>query len=69
MLEIGYSSAVSPDAVRSNDGARTALAEAYVVNDDSWERLDEDGNPITKFDYDSWEGIRRIFLRLSRRNG
>ena len=62
MLEIGYSSAVSPDAVRSNDGARTALAEAYVVNDDSWERLDEDGNPITKFDYDSWEEFEEYFF-------
>ncbi|MCM1534050.1 MAG: extracellular solute-binding protein [Corallococcus sp.] len=50
MLEIGYSSAVSPEAVRYDSQARSVLAEAYNVNDDSW-----DCEGTAKFDYDSWE--------------
>ncbi len=62
MLEIGYSSAVSADAVRSDDNARAILAEAYVVNDDSWEKVDEKGNAITEFDYDSWEEFAEYYF-------
>lgn len=62
MLEIGYSSAVSPDAVRNDEGARAVLCEAYVVNDDSWEKLDENGGKITEFDYDSWEEFEEYYF-------
>lgn len=62
MLEIGYSSAVSPDAVRNDEGARAVLCEAYVVNDDSWSRLDEKGNAITDFDYDSWDEFAEYYF-------
>lgn len=62
MLEIGYSSAVSPDAVRNDDDARAILCEAYVVNDDSWEKLDENGDKITEFDYDSWEEFAEYYF-------
>lgn len=62
MLEIGYSSAVDPEAVRNDDGARAALCEAYVVNDDSWERLDEQGKPIESFDYDSWDEFAEYYF-------
>ena len=62
MLEIGYSSAVSPEAVRDDDGARAVLCEAYVVNDDSWEKLDEKGNEITEFDYDSWDEFAEYYF-------
>lgn len=62
MLEIGYSAAVSPEAVRNDDGARAVLCEAYVVNDDSWDRLDENGKLITEFDYDSWEEFAEYYF-------
>lgn len=62
MMEIGYSSAVSPEAVRNDEGARAVLCEAYVVNDDSWEKLDEDGNEITEFDYDSWDEFAEYYF-------
>ena len=38
------------------------LAEAYAVNDDSWERLDEDGKPLEEFDFDSWEEFEEYFF-------
>lgn len=62
MLEIGYSSAVSPEAVRDDEGARAVLCEAYVVNDDSWAKLDEKGNEITEFDYDSWDEFAEYYF-------
>ena len=62
MLEIGYSSAVSPEAVRDNEDARAVLCEAYVVNDDSWTKLDEKGNEITEFDYDSWDEFAEYYF-------
>lgn len=62
MMEIGYSSAVSPEAVRNDEGARSILCEAYVVNDDSWAKVDEKGNKITQFDYDSWEEFAEYYF-------
>lgn len=64
MMEIGYSSAVSPDAVRNDEDARAILCETYVVNDSSWECVDEDGKPIDEngFDYDSWEEFAEYYF-------
>jgi len=62
MLEIGYSSAVSPDIVRKDEGARAELASAYLVNDGSWDRTDENGQPIEEFDYDTWAEFEEYFF-------
>lgn len=62
LVEIGYSAAVSPKVVREDPDARAVLCEAYVVNDDSWEKLDKDGNALEKFDYDSWEEFEEYFF-------
>ncbi len=62
LVEIGYSAAVNPDVIRNDADARAVLAEAYAVNDDSWERLDEDGNPLEEFDFDSWEEFEEYFF-------
>lgn len=65
MLEIGYTSAVNKQVVKEDDDARSALAEAYVVNDSSWERENENGEAITEFDYDSWEEFCDYFFDYS----
>ena len=62
MMEIGYSSAVAPDVVRNDEDARAVLCETYLVNDDSWERLGEDGKLLEEFDYDSWEEFAEYYF-------
>ncbi|MCH5153087.1 MAG: extracellular solute-binding protein [Clostridiales bacterium] len=62
MLEIGYTSAVDRDLVRTDSDARAVLAEGYTVNCDYWERLDKDGKAVTEFDFDSWEEFEHYFF-------
>ena len=63
MLEIGYTSAVDRDVVRTSDDARKVLAKGYLVNaPEYWEMLDEDGKAVTEFDFDSWEEFEHYFF-------
>lgn len=64
MLEIGYSSAVSSEAIREDDDARSSLSAAYFVYDpEYWDMIDVDGvnvkagQKLTEddCDYASWE--------------
>lgn len=66
LVEIGYSAAIDPDVIRkaAQDDAdvRGVLCSAYVVNDDSWDKLDEKGKPVSSFDFDSWEEFEEYFF-------
>lgn len=64
MLEIGYSSAVSPDVIRNDQDARSSLSAAYFVNDpEYWDMIDVDGVNVKAgeklsegdCDYASWD--------------
>ena len=65
-LEIGYTPAINPDVLLSDDGkdgARSILAAGYVVNaPEYWDCKDAKGNAITKFDFDSWEEFEDYFF-------
>jgi len=65
MMEIGYSSAVDPEAVRADSDACAVLAESYLVNaPELWDSVDEDGNALTDetADYASWEEFEEYFF-------
>ncbi|MDE7454593.1 MAG: extracellular solute-binding protein [Clostridia bacterium] len=66
LIEIGYSSAVSREAVmqtaHNDEDVRGVLCSAYLVNDDSWDKLDEKGKTVTEFDFDSWEEFEDYFF-------
>lgn len=65
MMEIGYSSAVAPEVVKSDADACAVLAETYLVYaPDLWDSVDEDGNPLTDetADYASWEEFEEYFF-------
>lgn len=65
MMEIGYSSAVAPEAVRADADACAVLAETYLVNaPEYWDSVDEEGNPLTDetADYASWEEFEEYFF-------
>lgn len=62
MMEIGYSSAVDPEAVRGDDDARATLARAYAVDCEYWDKKDENGAEVTEFDYASWEEFEEYFF-------
>lgn len=65
-LEIGYTPAIKPDVLLNDDsegGARSVLAEGYVVNaPEYWDCKDANGKAITQFDYDSWEEFEQYFF-------
>lgn len=63
MMEIGYSSAVDPNAILHDDSAKAVLAESYCV--DAPELLDaETYKELQKegFDYDSWDEFADEFF-------
>lgn len=71
MLEIGYSSAISGEAVRNDADARSTLSAAYYVYDpEYWDMIDaegaivEQGQTLTKSDceYSSWEEFCEYFF-------
>ncbi len=66
ILEIGYSAAVSPEAIRQviedDDELKGELSEAYLVNSDYWEKVDEDGKQIEKFKFNSWQEFEEFFF-------
>ena len=49
-MEIGYSSAVDPEAVRQDADARATLSRVYLVDCDYWDKKDENGNDVAEFD-------------------
>ena len=65
-MSIGYTPAIKPEVLLndvSEGGARSVLSKGYIVNDpDYWDCLDEKGNPITEFDYDSWDEFVAYFF-------
>ena len=64
MMEIGYTSAVSPDKILANDDAKSILAEIYCVNAPEYldkeilQAIEADGG----FDYDCWEDFEEEFF-------
>ena len=62
MMEIGYSAAVSSEAILSDDEAKGVLSAAYAVNSEYWDKKDKKGNVITEFDYDTWEDFEEYFF-------
>ena len=62
MMEIGYSSAVDPEAVRQDADARATLSRVYLVDCDYWDKKDENGNDVAEFDYGSWEEFEEYFF-------
>ena len=67
MMEIGYTSAVSPDVVRNDPAARAVLMENYLVYDpdhEYWDSVNEKGKPLTEdtADYASWEEFEAYFF-------
>ncbi len=64
MMEIGYSSAVSPDKILASDDAKSILAEVYCVNAPEYldaktlSAIENDGG----FDYDSWSDFEEEFF-------
>ncbi|MCM1289678.1 MAG: extracellular solute-binding protein [Corallococcus sp.] len=65
MMEIGYSSAVDPEVVRTDAEARAVLSESYLVYDpEYWDNVDENGKPLTEetADYASWKDFEDYFF-------
>ena len=62
MMEIGYSSAVDPEAVRQDADARETLSRVYLVDCGYWDKKDENGKDVTEFDYGSWEEFEEYFF-------
>ena len=64
IMEIGYSAAVKGEVLRSDPEARAVLCEGYLVWDDCWDLVDEDGNALTQEDCDfaSWEEFCEYFF-------
>ncbi len=68
LYEIGYSSAVKSEAIKSDDDARAVLAENYVVYaPELWDVTDENGDPIPQdeCDFASWEEFELYFFHNS----
>ncbi len=61
-MEIGYSSAVDPEAVRQDADARETLSRVYLVDCGYWDKKDENGKDVTEFDYGSWEEFEEYFF-------
>lgn len=65
MMEIGYTSAVSAEALLASDEACAALCESYVVYaPEYWDAVDENGNALSadECDYASWEEFVDYFF-------
>lgn len=64
-MEIGYTSAVSAEAMRNDEAARAILCEGYLVYaPEYWDVVDEDGNQLSAedCDYASWEEFADYFF-------
>ncbi len=68
MMEIGYSSAVNPNAILADAEAKKVLAEVYCVNDKSllgdelWTEMLGNQTQEDAFDYQSWQEFEDYFF-------
>ena len=64
IMEIGYSAAVKGEVLRTDPLARKELCKGYLVYDECWDLVDENGKTLTQEDCDfaSWNDFCEYFF-------